>query len=64
MKVADIQKELDQKVAQLKERVDGELRQLIVKQLNRDCGVGGTLSVLGAIRANIDVFTEEINDEL
>ena len=64
VKVADIQKELDQKVAQLKERIDGELRQLIVKQLNRDCGVGGTLSVLGAIRANIDVFTEEMNDEL
>ena len=63
VKNTEIQKQLDQKIAQLQERIDNELRLLVVKQLNRDCGVGGTLSILGAIRANIDVFIEEMNEE-
>lgn len=64
VKLSDIQKQLDLKVAQLRERVEAELQQLIVKQLNRDFGVGGTLSVLNAIKSNINVFAEEIGEEL
>lgn len=64
VKVTEINKELATKSAQLTERVNKELHLLLVKQMNRDCGVGASLGVINAIRRNIEVFLAEMNEEL
>ena len=64
VKAQEIRRRLETKGQELRQRVEQELNTLIVKQLNRNCGVGGTLSVLGAILSNVDIFLGEMNDEL
>lgn len=56
--------EVNEKLQNLSRRVFGELRQLIVKEINQDCGIGTAESIILGIQAQVNVFKKEMNDEL
>lgn len=64
VKVSEINKEMSSKAVQLTERVNGELNLLLIKQMNRNCGIGGSISIIEAIKRNVDIFLSEMKEEV
>lgn len=62
--VTPVARELDDKTKELSERVAAELEKLVREQLNQECGVGVTLDILTAITRQVDIFLEEMKEEL
>lgn len=56
--------EVDKRVKELKERVGKELRILIKKEINQECGVGACESILSDIANQVDIFLGEMRDEV
>jgi len=56
--------EVNGKIQSLSERVSDELRKLIVKEINQECGIGAAESIILGIQAQINVFMKEMNSEL
>ena len=56
--------EIDVQISQLSKRVSEELHKLMVKEINQECGVGATESILLGIQAQVSIFLKEMNDEL
>lgn len=57
-------KDIQDKIEELTTRVNAELHALMVREINRDCGVGTALEVLKGIGAQVEVFLGEMNSEL
>lgn len=51
------------KVTELTTRVRGELRKLIVKHINTECGVSTAKNILDGIRSQVDIFMGEMQSE-
>lgn len=64
VKVSEINKEMAVKASQLLERVNHELDLLLIKQMNRNGGVGSSLSIIEAIKRNVEIFLGEISEEV
>lgn len=62
-RAVDSQDELNAKLDALKTRVRGSLRDFLRATLNRDCGVFLAQNVLGAIRTQIDLCSDEMKKE-
>lgn len=58
------QQDVDQKVANLTNRVKKELRSLISSQLNKECGIGNTEKILDSLNSQLEIFINEMNEEL
>ena len=58
------QQDVDQKVADLTNNVNRELRSLISSQLNKECGIGNTEKILDSLMSQLDIFINEMNEEL
>lgn len=56
--------EIDAQQQALTTRVNGELSQLIRKYINQEGGVGLCLDILSGINRQVDIFVQEMNDEL
>ena len=56
-------KEVQDKVNELASRVKQELYNLVVDELNKECGVGTTLEVIQGIMAQVEIFLTEMNQE-
>lgn len=52
------------RIFELSERVHDELHALMLREVNKDCGVGTCKAILQGIRAQIDIFMGEMNEEL
>lgn len=59
-KPEDIKKKADA----LTEKVKTELKTLLVKQINQECGVGNAEQTILEIQKQINIFKKELNDEL
>lgn len=55
---------INDKIQDLSKRVCNELRKLIVKEINRECGIGAVENVIIGIQAQVNVFLNEMNTEL
>lgn len=55
--------EVQNKVLELKGRVLRELRNLIVKSINQECGIGLANDVLNGLQSQVKIFLREMNDE-
>lgn len=56
--------ELQAKAQELSDRVSGELRKLVREQMAQECGVGLTLDLLSGISHQVDLFLDEMKQEL
>lgn len=54
---------IDGKLRQLKDRVFEELRKLLVKTINQECGIGAAEAVVLGIQSQVNIFFEEMNKE-
>lgn len=55
--------DVNKKINDLTSRVRSELKQLIAKHINQECGVSTILNVFDAIDAQLDIFLGEMNSE-
>lgn len=56
--------DVEKKVKELKERVIKELRSLIKKEINQECGVGACESIVLGITSQVDIFLAEMCEEV
>ena len=54
---------LKQKVTELTSRVKTELRKLLVKYINKECGVSTCKGIISGIKAQVDIFIKEMRSE-
>ena len=54
---------INEKVSALTSRVRKELRKLIIKHINTECGVSTAKNILDGIRAQVDIFMGEMQTE-
>ncbi len=56
-------RDIQDKVLELKTRVLAELHRLVVRSINQECGVGLVKDVLEGLKSQIDIFLGEMNEE-
>jgi len=55
---------IDGKIRELTSRVSGKLQDLIKKEINQECGVGGVENIIVGIQAQVNLFLGEMNGEV
>jgi len=55
---------VDGKIKELTSRVAGKLQDLIKKEINQECGVGGVENIIVGIQAQVNLFLGEMNSEV
>ena len=55
---------VDGKIKELTSRVAGKLQDLIKKEINQECGVGGVENIIVGIQAQVNLFLGEMNNEV
>lgn len=55
---------VDGKIRELTSRVSGKLQDLIKKEINQECGVGGVENIIVGIQAQVNLFLGEMNGEV
>lgn len=56
--------EINEKIQELSARTKEELTKLIKHHLNKECGVNDAKLIIQGIQAQVDIFLQEMNDEL
>lgn len=57
-------KVVQSKIQELSKRVKNELHALLIREINKECGIGRIDAVIKGILSQIEVFLGEMNDEL
>ena len=57
------QDQIDNKLKELKDRVFAQLRKLMIKTVNQECGIGAAEAVILGIQSQVNVFLDEMNAE-
>ena len=52
------------KIIELSNRVVNELHKLIKKEINQECGIGGVENIIVGIQAQVNLFLNEMNNEV
>lgn len=55
---------IDLRIKELSNRVEQELHKLLKKEINQECGIGGTENIIIGIQAQINLFLGEMNNEV
>jgi len=55
---------VDGKIKELSDRVFNKLHDLIKKEINQECGIGGAENIVVAIQAQVNLFLNEMNSEV
>lgn len=55
---------IDEKIRELSNRVIEKLHDLIKKEINQECGIGGVENIIIGIQTQVNLFLEEMEDEL
>lgn len=55
---------VDGKIKELTSRVAGKLQDLIKKEINQECGIGGVENIIVGIQAQVNLFLGEMNSEV
>lgn len=55
---------VDTKIKELSNRVSCKLQELIKKEINQECGIGGVENIIIGIQSQVNLFLDEMNSEV
>lgn len=55
---------VDGKIKELSSRVIGKLHELVIKEINQECGLGGVENIIVGLQTQVNLFLNEMNNEL